>query len=162
MEELQVPTRSVPVEIFDMDGRRVAGSLYLIESESNTDLLKGVLKLLNDERMFLPFQAGSADGEGPKAVMLLNKEHISRVRMGENCACAEDAIADGSLGSGPKATLAFADGSRVAGEIMVDTPWSSSRLVDKMNHHQHFILVRCDHGHYAIQRSHVAQVYSSR
>ena len=162
MEELQVPTRSVPVEVFDVDGRRLPGFFYLVESEYNTDQRGGILKLLNDERMFLPFQSGAADGEGPRAIMLLNKEHISRVRMGEICAGVEDAVEEASLETGPRAILSFADGSRVAGEVMVDTPWSSSRLVDKMNHLQRFIQVRCDHGHYAIQRSQIVQVTSSR
>jgi hypothetical protein len=157
VEELQVPTRPVPVDIYGVDGRRLAGSLFLVESEYNADQRQGIVRLLNDERAFLPFQV-DAEGASSEHSVLLNKKHIVRVRLGDVCTCAEDAIDEASLESGPTAALTLTDGSRVAGEIMIETPWSLSRLVDKMNHDQRFIPIRCDHGLVAVQRSHVVRV----
>ncbi|MCZ6600786.1 MAG: hypothetical protein O7A07_08080, partial [Acidobacteria bacterium] len=87
MNEFQVPTRPVWVEVFLADGRHLSGRMFLAEDprvDENTDLL---LRTLNDPREFIPFEVSdqrSAHG------LVLNKDHIVRVRLAADVEAARE------------------------------------------------------------------------
>jgi hypothetical protein len=125
LEELQVPIRTVEVEVF-AGGPPSRGTLFLGQLPDREPSAADVGRMLNDERPFLPFR----DSAGHQSV--LNKSRIARVRI------AGATVAD--LGSGispdcatPPCTVHMADGARLHGQLIIDTPASCSRMTDKLN-----------------------------
>lgn len=160
MEELQIPTHMVAVELHTDDGERLSGRLYLLESRYGGDRLLEVLAVLNDERAFLPFEAHTREGHVHRA-LVYNKDHIVRVRMTDTAgpqAGAAPAPGEDSPRDEPIPVVVLADGTRICGRVAVETPWSSSRLVDKLNHAQRFIPLITDGGVDFVQKAHVLRV----
>ncbi len=160
MEELQVPTHTVNVDVHTDDGEWLTGALFLTESRFDGDRTGEVLNVLNDERAFLPFEARTREGRVHRS-LVLNKDHIIRVHLSEAGGWMSPAPTDpADEGVTPDAppVVILSDGTRISGRVAVETPWSSSRLVDKLNHAQRFIPVITDGGVEFVQRSHVMRV----
>ena len=136
MQELQVPTHRVAVELFTDRGERFAGGLFVTEAPYHTDRVEDLKQALNDQRMFLPFDAD----ENATNCHIINKSHVSRIRLQGR---PEDLLLEGAEGrpEGKACQLRLVDGDTVEGEVAVDTPWSLSRLVDKFNQAEQFVLV---------------------
>jgi hypothetical protein len=158
VEELQVPTRRIHVEITVTTGQQMAGVLYALDSPYHPTEADDLLQLLNDERAFLPF---GADFEERRT--LLNKNHVLRVRL------PSPAGTDGAIDMPPReefrpspvgdsGRLLLSDGSTIMGRPVVETPWSSSRLLDKLNQAPRFILVMTDDGLEFLRRDHLVRV----
>ena len=149
MKSLQVPTRPVAVEVFTSDGSQTHGLFYLEPSRFEMHEPNEVLGVLNDDRMFIPFAA--ADPEN--AQRLLNKDHIVRARI--------DDIEPGHRTSEafPCGTVLLVDGSRLTGNVVIETPPSASRLLDKLNQAPRFISIVTEDGINFVQRSYIACVY---
>lgn len=150
MQELQVPTQRLVVEVFTSGGERFRGGLYITESPFHRGLVEQMLHTLNDERGFLPFRT-----EDPQPVLaVLNKSHIMRVRF------------EGDHGEDPllpateltPCNLLLADGTRLAGELTVETPRTLSRLVDKLNRAERFVRIATDQAVEFVQTAHVVRV----
>jgi hypothetical protein len=154
VQELQVPTRPIAVEVFVTTGTQFSGSLFVHESPYHESDADDVIDLLNDERDFLPL--GLTDRQdGP---FILSKAHIVRVRLempgADPLDCASGAIPADSAAS----TLFLADGSCVKGALLVATPPSTSRLVDKLNSAETFLSVASSEAIEFVRRSHVVHV----
>jgi len=158
MEELQIPTHSIAVEIHTADGKQIAGMLYSPQVRFVSGPPAEVIHVLNDERAFLPFQAITRKGRKREQV-ILNKDHIVRVRLiRAPGSSAEDAInVNDDEAPGP-CTLVLSDGTRVAGRVAVQTPCFQSRLVDKLNQAERFIPIVSDEAVDFVQRSHVVRL----
>jgi hypothetical protein len=158
MEELQIPTHAIAVEIHTADGKQFAGTLYAAEVRFVSGQPAEVIHLLNDERAFLPFQTTTRKGRRREQV-ILNKDHIVRVRLARPPASPgeEETSVNDEEAPGP-CTLVLSDGTRVAGRVAVETPRFQSRLVDKLNHAERFIPVISDKAVDFVQRSHVVRL----
>ena len=184
MEELQVPTREIEVEVCTDDRRKLEGSFFLVHTGVES-AQSALIELLLDDRAFLPFVID--DGYERRSVML-NKDHIVRMRMcpsdagtqeqpdhlGELdpmlaeaidtslCDDKRDPIPDGQPDY-PEADdpvhVLLTDGTEILGVIEVATPVRNSRLVDKLNLAQRFIPVRNDDGLHIIQSRHIICAY---
>ncbi len=158
MQELQIPTHSIAVEIHTADGKQIAGALYAAEVRFVSGRPAEVIHLLNDERAFLPFQAITRKGRKREQV-ILNKDHIVRVRLARALGAAAAAEIDVNDDDAPgPCTLVLSDGTRVAGRVAVETPRSQSRLVDKLNHAERFIPIISDEAVDFVQCSHVVRL----
>lgn len=150
MEELRVPTRQIHVEVVISTGAHVQGSLFVHESPYYSCNSEYVVHLLNDERTFLPL----AVDEHPAAPFIVNKSHIVRVRLPlpaqERSEQTEHAAIDHA-----DCTLHLADGDSVKGTLSLDTPETSSRVVDKLNLAESFVPVVTDEGIDFVRKSHV-------
>lgn len=131
MQELQVPTQRLLVEVFTSGGERFRGGLFITESPFHTGPVDQVLQTLNDERGFLPFRT---EGEKP-TVAILNKCHILRVRFEGG----HDDDPPFPANDVTPCNLLLADGTRLEGELTVETPRTLSRLVDKLNRAERFV-----------------------
>ena len=136
MQELQVPTHRIDVELFTDRGEHFAGGLFVTEAPYHTDRIEDLKQVLNDQREFLPFDA---DDSGTDC-HIINKTHVTRIKLEGQ---PDDLLAEGAEArpEGMACELRLADGSTIAGEMAVDTPWSHSRLVDKLNQAESFVLV---------------------
>ena len=161
MNEFQVPTRPVWVEVFLADGRHLSGRMFLAEDprvDENTDLLLGTL---NDSREFIPFAV--SDQRSARG-LVLNKDHIVRVRLTADVEAAREspdvpdsgeALDVAAAPAEETAILTLSDGSRISGQLAVQTPDSLSRPVDKLNNALRFLPVVHDDGVDIVQRCHV-------
>jgi len=68
MDELQIPTRSVAVEIVTDSGQTLAGSLFMAETRYTTGSPEEVVEVLNDERGFIPFRLEKGPSRGRDVV----------------------------------------------------------------------------------------------
>jgi hypothetical protein len=159
MEELQVPTHSIDVEIHTDDGKQLQGLLYAAERRYVTGEFAKLVHLLNDERNFLPFQAMDPGGRKRRHV-ILNKDHIVRVRLSSEAASATGVgTKPEDQGESPgENTVVLTDGTCLVGRVVVETPRSQSRLVDKLNHAERFIPIISDESVDFVQRDHVLRL----
>ncbi len=141
MEDLQVPTHEITVKVHTDTGDHIHGSLFVAGMPFQTGRPEEVARVLNDERMFLPFHA-----EPRHEFSILNKAHIRRVSV------QRSPLAEGQPDGSPYEDVAFVgettrcrvlleDGTRLDGEVLVDTPRSMSRLIDKLNCAERFLQV---------------------
>ena len=147
MEELQIPTRRITAEVFTTTGERLVGSLYLTASQYHTGGPEDFIELLNDERTFIPFSCEESHSQ----FTILSKTHIVRVHLDDG-----NEQSDGRTES--TCTLWLADGHRLSGRVLLATPPTSSRLVDKFNLARRFLTVVSDDGIDFVHRAQIVRV----
>lgn len=151
MEELQVPTRRIHVEVFVTTGARVAVALFVHAAPYETGDAEDVLHVLNDKRAFLPL---AMDGNAGEA-FVINKDHILHVRLPWNGAPSFECVRDRAPDDGAESTMLLSDGTCLKGTLALDTPTSASRIVDKLNQASSFVPFVTADGIDFVQKSHV-------
>jgi hypothetical protein len=153
MQELQVPTRNVEVDLLTVAGTRLRGSLFVPLSAHGAGDPHDVLEALNDGRSFMPFR--SADPTVGES--LINKEQVLRVRLShpDPAERAAKSHADDEL----DCTLVLLDGTHVHGRLGLPAPRAASRVLDKLNQAERFIPFVSAEGHELVQKRHVVRVY---
>ena len=154
MKELQVPTRKIHAELYTLAGEHFHGRLFLAESPFLSGGPEDVIESLNDERDFVPFSLDKPD-EGRTIV---GKDQILRIRLDEVDSLLP--VLTTETDAEPERTCSFvlADGSRLTGQIYLETPTESSRVLDKLNLAARFMVVLTEHGVELIQKRHIARV----
>lgn len=153
LEELQVPTHRIPVEVYTDRGEVFAGGLFVAESPYHSSHVEHLVQALNDERSFLPFDAADADTD----CAILNKDHMVRVKMKTAPVMLLEGLG-GSLCDSKPCRVLMSDGARLEGHLTVDTPWSLSRLLDKLNRAERFVRLVDDEHIEFLQTSHIVRV----
>lgn len=148
MEELQVPTRRIPAQIFVTTGAPIRGVLFVYESPYHAGDLADVTHLLNDARDFLPF----APEGGATRGAVVNKSQIVRVHLPHSVEERFERVRR-TAAAGGDCELHLADGSCVRGTLSIDTPVTLSRLLDKLNRAALFVPVVTDDGVDFVRRS---------
>jgi hypothetical protein len=142
------------VEVFTDRGEHFSAGLFVTETPFHASRLESVLETLNDERSFLPFR-----GEPPLSeFVILNKTHIMRVKLEQS---PDGFVPQGYGGFSTDkevCCLMLADGTRLTGQVAVDTRWTLSRLVDKLNQAGRFMTVVTPEHIELIQTSQVVRV----
>ena len=128
-------------------GAHTRGTMFLTEGRHHAGGPEIIAELLNDERVFIPFQADDPRIEA----WIVNKNHVMRVHL-RDC----DAPQPGAVST---CTIVLCDRSRLTGQLIFDAPVSASRLVDKFNRAPSFMTFVTDEGVDFVQRSHVTQVF---
>ena len=147
MYELKIPTRRIAAQLLTTRGGR-SGELFLAPTAHPGEGPEQVLETLNDERAFLPF----CDQDAPHRPCVVNKHHVLCVRV---TGCESPDPPPGT--DGPH-TLTLSGGHRINGRILVDSPPSASRLVDKLNRCGRFALVAGTDALYFVQLEHIVAV----
>jgi hypothetical protein len=151
MEQLQVPTRRIEVDILLTSGGRLVGHLFLSEAPFQSGRPEDVIRVLNDERAFLPFA-----GDHPAGLpMALNKEHIVLVQVESRPSASLDSPVGHVDAEGRDRTMLLTGGHQVTGDVCIDTPPSASRLVDKLNLCGPFLALRTVGGYAFVHRRHI-------
>lgn len=148
LEELQVPTRRIVVDLFTDHGQ-FTGSLFVTESRFHLGLLDELIKILNDERTFLPFTP-----DGKEHCSIISKDHVLRLRLHGG---PEEQLDPENIDS-ETSRLTLSDGTWLEGEVAVTTPASLSRLVDKVNQAPRFMTVVTPEDVEFVRTSHVVRI----
>lgn len=156
MEELQVPTHRITVEMFTERGEVLSGALFAAESPFRLGAIDDLMRVLNDERTFLPFHTEQS------GCTLVNKDHITRFRLidpPDEWSDENNGVASGEGLPRPESCrLTLSDGTEIDGEISITTPRSLSRLVDKVNQAERFMCVQTGSGVLFVQTRHVLRI----
>ena len=90
---------------------------------------------------------------------LLGKDQILRIRLDGVDSLLP--VLSTETDSEPEQSCRFvlADGSRLVGQIYLDTPSESSRVLDKLNLAARFVAVISEYGIDLIQKRHIVRVY---
>jgi len=154
MEQLQIPTRQIEVDLLLAGSARVVGFLFLTEAPYLSGRPEDVIQVLNDERSFLPFIA-----DHPTSTpMALNKDHIVAVQVEEGPASGLPSPLGQSGAEGRDRSLLLSDGTRLTGDICLDTPPHASRFLDKLNLAGRFLALRTTSGHAFVHCRHIVHV----
>ncbi len=154
MEELQVPTHRLEVEVHAATGDALTGSMFAAELPYVTSGWESLLAILNDEREFLPC-FGNAPGTERT---ILNKTHIVRVRLTPGADGAAPPWIDEAQGE--SCALQLVDGTRLTGELHLDTRLEESRLIDKLNQADRFVVFIADGDMHFVQACRVVRAES--
>ena len=154
MQQLQVPTRQIEVDLLLAGGRRLVGYLFLTEAPFQSGGPEDVVHVLNDERQFIPFVPDGATSS-PTA---LNKDHLVMVQVENGPFATPDSSLGQAEGEAVDRAVLLSDGTRVTGDICLDTPPHASRLVDKLNLADRFLVLRTASGHAFVHRRHIIHV----
>jgi hypothetical protein len=105
-------------------------------------------ELFNESEAFLPLATGGDD------LVLLAKRHVSRVQYD-----ADSTDTDGRGGVDAAAEIVFIDGTRLSGQLRLETRTDRSRLLDYLNgDNQRFLTLRSSTRIWLVNREHIAQV----
>ncbi len=154
MEQLQVPTRRIEVDVLLTGGGRLAGYMFLSEAPFQSGRPEDVIRVLNDERSFLPF----VSDHPTSSMMAVNKDHIILVQVESRPSAALESPVGHIDEEGRERTFLLVDGHRVTGDLCIDTPPQASRLVDKLNLAGRFLALRTAGGYAFVQHRHVVYV----
>ena len=155
MAELQVPTLRFDVEIVTGGGDQLAGAFIAPDYPYAASPPGQMRHLLNDERVFLPFFPA-----GRNEAVILHKNHLSVVRLEGICAeplADAEANPDWEYDESEAHTIWLRNGSKIRGCIVAETPWQSSRLLDKLNHTECFVPVVSENELFFVNRDCVAR-----
>jgi hypothetical protein len=105
-------------------------------------------ELFNETEAFLPLATGTEES------VLLAKRHVSRVQYD-----AEAADTDGRGGVDAAVEVVFTDGTRLSGQLRLETRTDRSRLLDYLNgDNQRFLTLRSSNRIWLVNREQIAQV----
>ena len=156
METLQVPTHIIDVELRIGRGESIRGRMFASELPGHHTSTELLLELLNDEREFVPFDAD----EPARGRVSLNKQHIvaAHPTIPANEIAAEPDAPDPS-DSEETCWVLMSDGQQLTGHLRVPTPWSASRVLDKLNQAPRFVPLVTADGMSIVHSSHIVRVW---
>ncbi len=150
MDDLRVPTTSLPVEILCADGRAMLGDIFL---PAQSSLQSGPMRpdeWSESQQPFFPFRSREAP-----ALTILNRTEVVSLTV----PAAANAAADDTCTDGPVVRIAVeAGGTRFEGDVIVDMPPGHQRVADWLNAPAAFFTVRAGSAHHLIQKRHVTRV----
>lgn len=155
MDTLQVPTRTIDVELRIGHGEPFRGRVFASETTGTQPSVQLLLDLLNDEREFVPFDAD----EPAHGRIALGKRHIVSVQPTTVENEEPEQLGDPGDTDDPCSIL-LSDGSELIGRLRVPTPWSASRVLDKLNQAARFVPVVTEDGISIVHGSHIVRVLS--
>jgi len=150
MDDLRVPTTSLPVEILCADGHALLGDIFL---PAHSALQEGPMRpeeWIETVLRFFPFRLLES-----RALAILNRTDVVSVTV----PAGSNAAADAACPDTPVVRIAVeAGGTRFEGNVLVDMPPDHQRIVDWLNAPAAFFTVRTGSAHHLIQKRHVTRV----
>jgi hypothetical protein len=151
MNELRVPTHATVAEIRCPDGRHFLGRIFIPGSSSHHSGAMRVDEWINEAGVFFPFLPDDS-----KSTVLLNRDQVAVL-----------AVAPGEESAGhvepeveiPRRRVAIELGDRrIEGEVLIDMPQSQRRVLDYLNRHEPFLLLRTPDRWYLVRKAMIARV----
>jgi hypothetical protein len=131
--DLELKTQKRQAEIKFSDDHLIWGHLFTAASLKGFPGIDSVIRLLNDERSYIPFEF--PEGE----ISLLQKETIVSVRMDVSQMPRDLPFQNRSL-----AKFYLLSGDTLQGTVFVDLPKTHTRLSDFLNFSKKFIFIGID------------------
>ncbi len=166
MQELQVPTRLIQIEIATSFGLSTRCELFVPDLSTRQAEAERVIELLNDDRRFLPLLIGEAHER-----VAVSKQHIVHVQLDSRAddlrrrADNQDrdrgdddtAVVWPTTPPDTECRLRLANGENLAGMLVIDSEWNASRLIDKLNRATSFVALITARGVAFVNRDHIVQ-----
>jgi hypothetical protein len=152
MNELRVPTHATVAEIRCRDGRIFLGRVFIPGSSSHHSGAMRVDEWMNESGVFFPFLPDDS-----KATVLLNRDQVAVLAVAPVEETEAEAVEpDMEI---PKRRIAIELGDRrIEGEVRIDMPQSQRRVLDYLNRHEPFLLVRTPGRWFLVRKSLIARV----
>ncbi|MGD9905467.1 MAG: hypothetical protein AB7U83_18515 [Vicinamibacterales bacterium] len=150
MDDLRVPTNSLPVEIRCTDGRSVLGDIFLPSQSSRQPGPMRPDEWIETAHAFFPFRSQEAG-----ALTIVNRDNVVAVTVpADTNLDPGDAIVETPV----YRVAVNAGGVVFEGDIVIDMPPGQQRVADWLNAPEAFITVRAGSVHHLIQKRHVTRV----
>jgi hypothetical protein len=148
MTDLRVPTVNVPVEIRCVDGRCLAGEIFLPAYSSRHPGPMRPGEWSDTTLPFFPFRSRDAN-----RLTILNREAVVALAVPAHANAGDDVV----LGD-PVHVAVEAGGDRFEGDMVIDMPPEHRRVADWLNAPGAFITLRAGATHHLIQKRYVTRV----
>jgi len=150
MDDLRVPTTSLPVDILCVDGTTVMGDIFMPAQSSRQPGPMRPDEWGDTVHPFFPVRSRTAH-----SLTIVNRDAVVAVTVPAAANAAEyDAMVDL-----PVFRVAVdAVGTRFEGDVVVDMPPGHQRVADWLNAPGAFLTVRAGLAHHLIQKRHVLRV----
>jgi hypothetical protein len=146
----QVPRLLRTAEVLCGDGRVLKGRVFLpAAAESHPGVMRAE-EWMNDPAPFFPFLP---DGEG--SPVILNKEQLLVVTVS---ASADRDETMEQVGPPVRRVAVECGALRLQGEVLIDMPINSSRILDVLNRPGAFLNVRDGDRHHLVRKSRITRV----
>ena len=145
--DLKLKTQKRQAEIKFSDDQSIGGQLFTSTSLKAFPGIDSVIKLLNDERSFIPFECSEGD------ISLLHKESIMLVRM-----IVGEMPRDLPFQNRTLAKFYLLSGDTLEGSVFIDLPNTHMRLSDFLNLSQRFIFIGIDEQDFFVNTKFVKMV----
>jgi hypothetical protein len=131
--DLKIKTQKRQAEIKFADGHCISGHLFLSPDPKSILERDNAIKLLNDDRSYLPFEIAEGD------ISLLQKELIMLVRMEKS-----EMRRDLPYQNRTFAKVFLLSGDVLEGFVFIDLPKTHTRLSDFLNFSKRFFFIEVD------------------
>ncbi|HXI11652.1 MAG TPA: hypothetical protein VNM92_03290 [Thermoanaerobaculia bacterium] len=151
MEELRVPTLTLPVSISYFDEKKLKGEVFLPAMAATHEGPTRPEEWLNYGNPFFPFVP-----EGQSRAVILNKRYVIVLTV------ALDSFSAVGL-TGVERRVSLECGSlSLSGAVLIDMPASQSRLADWINRPDRFLLLKGDSEVHLVQKSRITRLSEIR
>jgi hypothetical protein len=150
--ELRVPTHATEAEVRCRDGRSFLGRVFIPGSSSHHSGTMRVDEWMNEGGSFFPFLPDDST-----SVVLLNRDQVAILAVAPRPETdGEPVEPEPQL---PKQHIAVELGDRrLQGEILLDMPQTQRRVLDYLNRHEPFLLLRTTDRWFLVRKSMIARV----
>jgi len=152
--DLRVPTIALPAEVLTVDGRSVAGRIFVPAAAHTHDGAMRAEEWMNEPGEFFPFLP---DDSGEP--VLLNRQEILVLTVPAH------ADAGGVLEGAPmpeRSVVIECGGRRLGGTLLIDMPEEHSRVLDYLNRPGRFVTLRDGVRHHLVQKNRITRVQETR
>jgi hypothetical protein len=153
MKELRVPTRALAAEALLLDGRTLAGRIFVPASASRHAGATRPEEWINEAGSFFPFLPDEAE-----VPVILNKRDVLLLTVPAE-SDREAAVEEGAL---EQRIVVECGGRRLEGTILIDMPENHRRVLDYLNRPDPFLTLRVGERDHLVQKNAISRVAESR
>jgi hypothetical protein len=156
MSELRLPTVALAAEILCADGRTLVGRIFVPIAAAHHIGPMRAEEWMNEAVQFFPFLP-----DNEETPVLLNKEEILIVSVLADADASADRVEVERQTPHRRVILECRD-RRIEGELLIDMPTYSSRVLDYLNRPQAFLTLREGNRHHLVRKARISRVVEAR
>jgi hypothetical protein len=156
MSELRIPTVALAAEILCADGRTIVGRIFVPVAAAHHMGPMRAEEWMNEDARFFPFLP-----DNEETPVLLNKQEILIVSVLADADAASDRVEVEQQTPHRRVVVECRD-RRIEGELLIDMPTYSSRVLDYLNRAQDFLTLREGNRHHLVRKARISRVVEAR
>ena len=156
MSELRIPTVALAAEILYADGRSFVGRIFVPVAAALHGGPMRAEEWMNEPSQFFPFLPDQEE-----TPVLLNKQEILIVSVLAEADAAGDRMVMEEQTPHRRVIVECRD-RRIEGDLLIDMPAHSSRVLDYLNRSHNFLTLREGDRHHLVRKARIARVVEVR